>query len=52
MKEYFNELPAEKQETIKGEFKKKCVAWIKEVANEEQIEELKTLHEVGIFAKE
>uniref|UniRef100_A0A915CAI1 Polyprotein allergen nematode domain-containing protein n=3 Tax=Parascaris TaxID=6254 RepID=A0A915CAI1_PARUN len=50
VKEYFSELPAERQETIKGEFKKKCVSWIKEVANEEQIEQLKTLHEKGDMA--
>uniref|UniRef100_A0A914S2T6 Polyprotein allergen nematode domain-containing protein n=1 Tax=Parascaris equorum TaxID=6256 RepID=A0A914S2T6_PAREQ len=50
VKEYFSELPAERQETIKGEFKKKCVSWIKEVANEEQIEQLKTLHEKLVAA--
>ncbi|VDM26213.1 unnamed protein product, partial [Toxocara canis] len=47
VKEYFKKLPMEKQEMIKNEFKTKCVAWIKDVATDEQIEELKTLHHDG-----
>ncbi len=36
-------LPEDRQQELKASFKEKCVEWIKEVATEEEQNELKTL---------
>ncbi|VDD97153.1 unnamed protein product, partial [Enterobius vermicularis] len=42
--EYFHKLPSDKKKTWEEKYKNECVAWIRDVATEEEIAELKKLH--------
>uniref|UniRef100_A0A914W777 Polyprotein allergen nematode domain-containing protein n=1 Tax=Plectus sambesii TaxID=2011161 RepID=A0A914W777_9BILA len=42
---FFAELPADKQEELKTQWKGKCISWVKDVASQEERDELKQLHE-------
>ncbi|KAK6044296.1 hypothetical protein COOONC_18199 [Cooperia oncophora] len=45
--EFFEALPAERQKTLKEEFKGKCKAFFKKIATEEEMQKMKALHESG-----
>ncbi|KAK6757894.1 hypothetical protein RB195_015613 [Necator americanus] len=44
---YFEALPADKQESLKEEFKGKCKAFFKKISTPEEMEKMKALHEAG-----
>ncbi|XGW05352.1 hypothetical protein V3C99_016038 [Haemonchus contortus] len=45
--EFFEALPAERQETLKNEFKGKCKAFFKKIATAEEMDKMKELHDAG-----
>ncbi|VDL66208.1 unnamed protein product, partial [Nippostrongylus brasiliensis] len=45
--EYFDALPADKQSSLKEEFKGKCKAFFRKIATPEEMEKMKSLHEAG-----
>ncbi|KAL6743745.1 hypothetical protein Aduo_016752 [Ancylostoma duodenale] len=44
---YFEALPAEKQQSLKEEFKGKCKEFFKKISKPEELEKMKALHEAG-----
>ncbi|EPB68819.1 hypothetical protein ANCCEY_12086 [Ancylostoma ceylanicum] len=44
---YFEALPADKQESLKEEFKGKCKEFFKKISKPEELDKMKALHEAG-----